>query len=121
MEFQNLKMPDEILAIKIFKVQKTEFTDVCAQLLTINGISYVSLQRKSYLETRNNPRLKIILLPSEAWTNFVTQAIPTLDKAIKEHHATHPQAPSATPIGLTRPYFNGMLSLPFLTLIQTCL
>ncbi|KAF0144249.1 MAG: pyruvate dehydrogenase E2 component (dihydrolipoamide acetyltransferase), partial [Rhodospirillaceae bacterium] len=34
-----------------------------------------------------NPGLKRILLPIEAWTTFVTQTIPALDKAIKEMEA----------------------------------
>ena len=121
MEFQNQKKSDEFLTLKNFKVHNTEFTDVCAQLVTINGKIYVGLQRKSYFEDKNNPRLKSILLPIEAWTTFVTQAIPTVEKAIKEHNATHPQAPPTTPKGRKRPYSNGMLTLSFLTLIRTFL
>ena len=111
MEFQNQNKQDEFLTLKNFKVHNAEFTDVCAQLVSINGKIYVGLQRKSYFEDKNNPRLKSILLPIEAWTTFVTQAIPTLDKAIKEHHATHPQAPPATPKGRKRPFANGKVSL----------
>ena len=70
MEIQNKQ--DEFTTLKNFKVHNTEFTDVCAQLLTINGKIYVGLQRKSYFEDKNNPRLKSILLPTEAWTTFVT-------------------------------------------------
>ena len=110
MEIQNKNNQDEFHTLMNFKVHNTEFTNVCAQLLTINGKFYVCLQRKSYLEDKNNPRLKSILLPIEAWTTFVTQAIPTLDKAIKEHHATHPSAPPTTPKGRKRPYANVMLT-----------
>ena len=119
MEIQNKQ--EEFLTLKNFKVHNTEFTDVCAQLVTSNGKIYVGLQCKSYFENKNNPRLKSILIPIEAWTTFVTQAIPTLDKAIKEHHKTHPQAPPATPKGRKRPYANGMFTLTFLTLIHTFL
>ena len=121
MEFQNKNTQDEFLTVKNFKVHNTEFSDVCAQLVTINGKIYVGLQRKCYFEDKNNPRLKSILLPIEAWTTFVTQAIPTLDKAIKEHHPTHPQAPPTTPKGRKRPYANGMFTLTFLTLIHSFL
>ena len=95
MELQNKQ--DEFVTLKKFKIHHTEFTDLCAQLMTINGKIYVGLQRKSYFEDKYNARLKSILLRIEAWTIFVTHPIPTLDKAIKEHHATHPQAPPETP------------------------
>ena len=121
MELQNKNKQDEFLTLKNFKVHNTEFTEVCAQLVTINGKFYVGPERKSYFEDKNNPRLKSILLPIEAWTTFVTQAIPTLDKAIKEHHATHPQAPSATPKGRKRPYAYGLFTLNFLILFHTFL
>ena len=91
----------------------TEFTDVSAQLVTINGKIYVGLQRKSYSEDKNNPRLKSILLLIEARTTFVTQAIPTLDKAIKEQQAKEPPAPPEKAYSRKRPYFSGMLTLPF--------
>ena len=121
MELQNKNKQDEFLTLKNFKVHSTEFTDVCAQLVTITGKTYVGVQRKSYFEDKNNPRLKSILLPIEALITLVTQEIPTLDKAIKEHHATHPQAPAATPKGRKRPYANGMFTLTFLTQIHTSL
>ena len=41
MELQNKQ--DEFLTHKNFKVHNTEFTDVCAQLVTINGKIYVGL------------------------------------------------------------------------------
>ena len=50
MELQNKNKQDEFLTLKNFKVHNTEFTDVCAQLVTINGKIYVRLQRKSYFE-----------------------------------------------------------------------
>ena len=79
LEIQNKNKEDEFTTLKNFKVHNTAFTDVCAQLVTINGKIYVGLQRKSYFEDKNNPRLKSILLPIEAWTTFVSQGIPTLD------------------------------------------
>ena len=45
--------------------------DDFAQLVTINGKIYVGLQRKSYYEDKNNPRLEIILLPIAEWTTLV--------------------------------------------------
>ena len=89
MELQNKNKQDEFLTLKNFKVHNTEFTDVCAHLVTINGIIYVGLQRKSYYEDKYNLRLKSILIPIDARTTFLTQAIATLDKAINENHATH--------------------------------
>ena len=86
-----------------------------AQLVTINGKIYVGLQRKSYYEDKNNRKLKSILLPIEAWTTFVSQAVPTLDKAIKEHHATHPPSAPETTTQRKRPYSNGILTLDILT------
>ena len=43
MELQNKNKQDEILTLQNLKVQNTEFTDVCAQLVTINGKIYVGL------------------------------------------------------------------------------
>ena len=117
MEIQNQKKSDEFLTLKNFKIHHTEFTDLCAQLMTINGKIYVGLQRKSYFEDKNNPRLKSILLPIQAWTTFVTPGIPTLDKAIKDHHATHPSAPPTTPKRRKRACSNGMFTLTFLTFL----
>ena len=119
MEIQNKQ--DDFLTLKNFKIRNSEYTDVCAQLVTINGKTYVGLQRKSYFEDKYNPRLKSILLPIEAWTTFVTQGNATFDMAIKVHQATHPQAPQTTPKGRKRPYANAMFTLTFLTLIYTFL
>ena len=122
MEFQNQKKQHECLPLRNFKVHNTEFTDVCAQLVTINGKIYAGLPGKSYYDDKINPRLKSILRPIEAWTTFVTQAIPTLDKAIKEQHSTHPPpAAAGTPNGRKGPYSNDMLTLTFLTLLHTFL
>ena len=62
MEFQNQKKQDEFLTLKNFKDHNTEFTDVCAELVTINGKIFVGLQRKCYFEDKNNPRLKSIVI-----------------------------------------------------------
>ena len=88
------------------------YTDVCAQLVTSNGKIYIGLQRSSDFEDKNNPRLKRILIPIEAWTTFVTQARMTLDKAIRGHPAKEPP-PTETPKGRKRPYANGMFTLSF--------
>ena len=117
MEFKNqTENKEEFLTLKNFKVHNTQYTEVFAQLVTINGKIYMGLQRKSYYEDKNNPRLKSILLPIEAWTTFVSQAVPTLDKAIKEHHSAHPpSAPTETTTSRKRPYSNGILTLNILT------
>ena len=114
MAFQNQKKHNEFVSLKNYQVHNTLYTDVYAQLLTINGKIYLGLQRSSYFDDKNKPRLKSILLPIEAWTNFVTHAIPTLDTAIGEHHAKEPPAPE-TPKARKRPYSNAMLRLSFLT------
>ena len=112
MEFQNqTDNKEEFLTLKNFKVHNTQYTEVFAQLMTINGKIYVGLQRKSYYEDQNNPKLKSILLPIEAWTTFVSQAVPTLDKAIKEHHSTHPPPPTETTTTKKRLFSNGNLTL----------
>ena len=119
MEFKNqTENKEEFLTLKNFKVHNTQYTEVFAQLVTINGKIYVGLQRTSYYEDKNNPRLKSILLPIEAWTTFVSQAVPTLDKAIKEHHSTHPPPPPETTTSRKRPYSNGILTLNILLLIH---
>ena len=64
MEFENQcqhKNKDEFLTLKNLKVHHTKFTDVFAQLVTINAKIYVGLQRSSYYEDKNNPRLKSII------------------------------------------------------------
>ena len=71
MELVNKNTQDGFLTLKHFKDNNTEFTDVCAQIVTIIGKLYVGLQRKSYFEDQNNPRLRSILHPIEAWTTFV--------------------------------------------------
>ena len=43
MEVTNLKKQGEFLTLKNFDVHHTEFTDVCAQLVTMNGKIYVGL------------------------------------------------------------------------------
>ena len=119
MEFKNqTENNEEFLTLKNFKVHNTQYTEVFAQLVTINGKIYVGLQRKSYYEDQNNPRLKSILPPIEAWTTFVSQAVPTLDKAIKEHHSTHPPPPPETTTSRKRPYSNGILTLNLFLLIH---
>ena len=112
MEFKNqTDNKKEFLTLKNFKVHNTQYTEVFAQLVTINEKIYVGLQRKSYYEDQNNPKLKSILLPIEAWTTFVSQAVPTLEKAIKEHQSTHPPPPTETTTSRKRPYSNGILTL----------
>ena len=119
MEFKNQTDNKEGFHIlKNFKVHNTQYTEVFAQLVTINGKIYVGLQGKCYCEDQNNKKLKSILLPIEAWTTFVSQAVPTLDKAIKEHHSTHPTPPPETTTSRKRPYSNGILALDILTLFH---
>ena len=109
-EFKNqTDNKEEFLTLKNFKVHNTQYTEVFAQLVIINGKIYVNLQRKSYYEDQNNPKLKNILLPIEAWTNFVSQSVPTHDKAIKEHQAKEPP-PTETTMSRKLPYYNGILS-----------
>ena len=102
------------MILKNWKVQNSEYTEVLAQVVTINGKIYVGFQRKCYSEDKYNPRLKSILHPIEAWTTFVTQAEPAHDKAIKEQQAKEP-APSATPNSRKRPYSNGILTPLYLS------
>ena len=59
---------EEFLPLKNFKVHNT--TELFGQLVTINGKIYMGLQLTIYYEDKNNPRLKCILLPIEAWTTF---------------------------------------------------
>ena len=66
MGFQNQKKQDDYLTLKNFKVHISEFSYGCAQLVPISGKIYVGLQRESYYEYKNNPRLKSILRPIEA-------------------------------------------------------
>ena len=120
-ELQNKNKQGQFLTHKNFKVHNTEFTDMCAEFATINGKIYEGLKRKSYFDYKNNPRLKSILLPIEPWTIFVTDAMPTLVKAINEHRSTNPQPTTASPKGRKRPYANGMFTLTFLTRIHTFL
>ena len=119
MEFKtHTENKDEFLTLKNFKVHNTQYTEVFAQKVTINGRIYVGLQRTSYYEDKNNPRLKSILFPIEAWTTFVSQAVPTLEKAIKEHHSTDPPPPPETNTSRKRPYSNGILTLKILKLFH---
>ena len=112
MEFKNQsENKEEFFTLKNFKVHNTQYTEVFAQLVTINEKIYVGLQRTSYYEDKNNPRLKSILLRIEAWTTFVSLAVPSLAKAIKEHQSTHPPRPTETTTTRKRPYSNGILTL----------
>ena len=87
MEVQNQNKQDEFVTLKNCKVRNTQYTEVWAQVGTINGKKYVGLQRKRYYEDNCNPSLTSNLLPIEAWTTFVSQAVQTHEKAIKEQQA----------------------------------
>ena len=81
-----------------------ENKDVCAYQDFVNSshLEYGRVsrsaddKRKSIRRTptydllRNDPRLKSILVPLEAWTTLLTEAVPVSEKPIKEHHGTHP-------------------------------
>ena len=58
-----------------------------AELGTVYAKIYWGPQRKSYYDDKNNPRLLSILLPIEAWTTGVTQAVRTLDRSIRKQGA----------------------------------
>ena len=57
MEVQKSIKKDEFLKFKNFNVHSTEYTEVCAQLVPMNGTFYMGLQLKSYYEDKTNPRL----------------------------------------------------------------
>ena len=116
MEFKNQTDNKEFLTLNNFQVDYIQYTEVFAQFLTINRKIYVALQRKSYYEDQNNTKLKSILLPIEAWTSFVSKAVLSLDKAIKEHHSTHPPPPTETTTPRKRPNSNGFLTLYIFTM-----
>ena len=110
MEFKNhSENEDEFRTFKNFKVHNSQYTDGFAQMVTITGKIEVGIQRRSYYEDKNNPRLKSILPPIEAWTTFVSQAVPTLDKAIKEQEGKEP-APTETLNSRKRHYSNGIIT-----------
>ena len=116
MEFKNqTDNKEEFLTLKNFKVHNTQYTEVFPRVVTITGKIYVGLHRKSYYEDQNIRNLKTVLIPNEAWTTLVSQAVPMLDKAIKEHHWTHPAPPTETTTSRKRPYSNGILTLNILT------
>ena len=117
-EFKNqTENQDEFVTLKNFKVHNTQYTEVFAHLVTINGKIYVGLQRKSYNMYKTNPSLKSILLPIEAWTTIVSQEVTMLDKAIKEYHANKPP-PTETPTWRKRPYSNCILTLNIFTMFN---
>ena len=95
-------------------MHNTQVLEVGALLVTITGKMYVGLQRNNYYQDKNNSRLKSNFLPSEASTTFVTQAITTLDKAIREEQAKETPARTETTNSQKRPYSNGFLTLTFL-------
>ena len=104
MEVEN---KEEFVKIKDSLIHHTQYTDVFLEVVTINEKLSVGLQGTSYFE--DEPRLKSILVPIEAWTTLQTQAVPVIDKAIKEHQATHPAPPESAP-RKRRPFRNGILS-----------
>ena len=93
MDVQNPQNKDDVVSVKNCKVNTTDYTEVFAQVVTINGKIYAGVERKSYYEDKNNQKLKSIFIQIEAWTTFMTQAVPNLEKAIKEQEAKEP-APS---------------------------
>ena len=69
MEVEN---KDEFVKMKDSLIHHTQYTDVFLEVVTINEKLYVGLQRTSYFE--DEPRLKIILVPIEAWTTLQTES-----------------------------------------------
>ena len=90
------------------KVHNTEYIEVVAQGVTINGNIYAGHHGKSYYDDTDNPRLKSIILPIEGWTTFVTQAVPTIDKAnsIKTRWSRRVRRHNSR----TRPYSNSIVT-----------
>ena len=71
---------------------------------------YLSLQLMTYYDDMNNPILKSILLPIEAWTTFMSQLVPRMDKASNERDAKEPR-PTETATSMKRSYSHGNFTL----------
>ena len=94
------------MKIKNSLIHHTQYKHLFMEMVTINEILYVGLQRTRYYE--GQPRPKSILVPVEAWPTLVTVAVPVIEKTIKEHQATHP-APAETAPSKMRAYRNGII------------
>ena len=81
---------DDFVTQETFKIHKTRYSEVFAELVTIKDKLYFGLQRKCYSESLSDPKTKSIYLPVEAWATLQTQAAPSIDKAIKAHKVTPP-------------------------------
>ena len=101
---------DDFVTLETFKIHKTRYSEVFAELVTIKDKLYVGLQRKCYFESLSDPKTKSIYLPLEAWATLQTQAAPSIEKAIKAHKLT-PPARKETIKGKKRAYDDGMILL----------
>ena len=99
---------DDFVTLETFKIDKTRYSEVFAELVRIKDKLYVGLQRKCDFESLSDPKTKSIYLPVEAWATLQTQGAPSIEKAIKEHKVT-PTARTETNKGKKRPYNNGMI------------
>ena len=90
MEFEN---KDEFVNLKNSLIHHPLYTDVFLEVVTINEKVYVGPQGTSYYEDEH--RLKSILVLLEAWTTLLPQAVPVIEKAIKDHQATHAAPPES--------------------------
>ena len=76
----------EFNSIKSILVHNTEYTDVTAEITTINQAVYVGLKRTSYYfedKGREEPQTKSILIPLLAWRVLLNQVVPRLEETLK--------------------------------------
>ena len=99
---------DDFVTLETFKIHKTRYSEVFAELVTIKDKLYVGLQRKCYFESLSDPKTKSIYLPVEAWATLQMQAAPSIEKAIKAHKVT-PTARTETNKRKKRAYNDGMI------------
>ena len=98
---------DDFVTLETFKIHKTGYSEVFAELVTIQDKLYVGLQRKCYFESLRDPKTKSIYLQVEAWATLQTQAAPSIEKEIKAQKVT-PPARMQTNKGKKRAYNDGM-------------
>ena len=82
-----IQTADDFLNLETFKIHKTRYSEVFAEVVTIKNKLYVGLQRKCYCERFSDPRTKSIYFPVEVLATLQRQPGESIEKLITEQNS----------------------------------